>query len=188
VADGSVYEPADLPCAEFPCRTIPSGLDGTFLNRPTRAFSVDGGLLEGQKKKRLAFGVNGDLSPALFKALYSLERNAQELGHLQLSFSQVVSNLGEFLFLHLGASRLLYHNVDHIIRYFLNLRADSYEPISCAWLSATTLAGLLLNSGGGGPALSRHLYLFRSSWVKAWMDPVEKPIEKDRQAHVKIDI
>jgi len=104
VADGSVYEPADLPCAELPCRTIPSGLDSTLLHQPTRASSVDWGLLKGQKKKRLAFGVNRDPSPALFKALYGLERNAQELGHLQLGFSQVVSNFREFLFVHMSAS------------------------------------------------------------------------------------
>jgi divalent metal cation (Fe/Co/Zn/Cd) transporter len=29
------------------------------------------------------------------------------------------------------------------------LRADAYETITCAWLSATTLAGLLLNAGFG---------------------------------------
>ena len=82
LADGSIYEPADLPGLELPRRTIPSGLDRALLNRPTRTFSIDRGPLKGQKKKRLALGVNGDPSPALFKALYGLERNAQELGHL----------------------------------------------------------------------------------------------------------
>jgi divalent metal cation (Fe/Co/Zn/Cd) transporter len=30
-----------------------------------------------------------------------------------------------------------------------SLRADAYESIACAWLSVTTLAGLLLNAGFG---------------------------------------
>jgi hypothetical protein len=102
VADGPVYEPTNPPCAELPCRTIPSGLDRTFLNRPARAVSVDVGLLQGQEKKRLALGMNRDPSPTLFKALYGLERNTQQLSHLHLGFSQLVSNFREFLFVHLN--------------------------------------------------------------------------------------
>ncbi len=48
----------------------------------------------------MALRMDWDFSPTLFKALYGLERNAQQLGHLHLSFSQEMSNVGKFFFVH----------------------------------------------------------------------------------------
>ncbi len=93
MADGSVDEPAKLPGTELPRRTIPPGLDRAFLDGPTGFFPIHPGALESQQKERLALRVDGDLSPTLFKALYGFERNAQQLGHLHLSFSQEMSNV-----------------------------------------------------------------------------------------------
>ena len=77
LANCSVDAPAEMPGMELPCRTILSSFHRTFFDRPTGTVSTSAGPFQRQKKQRLAFGMDGNPSPALLKTLDGFYGNTQ---------------------------------------------------------------------------------------------------------------
>ena len=73
VTYGPVNEPTELPCLEFPGRTLSLLLIRAFLDHPARLstfiFSFPGG-----QKIELPFGVSRHPTPTLLIAVYSFDR------------------------------------------------------------------------------------------------------------------
>jgi hypothetical protein len=99
-ADRAVNKPAEMPCLKLPRRASVSRLVRAAPYFPTGSDLFALSTLQGRKKKQLAFRVYRNIPPPLFEALYGFGRSAQELGHLLLRFSQMLTDLGKFLLIH----------------------------------------------------------------------------------------
>jgi hypothetical protein len=102
LTDRPIDEPAEMPELEFPGRTLAFLLNRTLSYVPAPALRPTRPIAVREKKQHLSLDMNRNFSPALFKALHSLERNSQQLRHLFLGLAQLASNLGKVLFLQLS--------------------------------------------------------------------------------------
>jgi hypothetical protein len=100
MADGPVDEPAQMADLELPGRATLSRLRRALKYGPTFR-SLPGGFCVGEQEEELPFDVDGDLSPALLKALDGLEGGSQDLGQLLLGFSQLGPDIAEFIPVHI---------------------------------------------------------------------------------------
>ena len=88
LTDRSIDEPAKMPELKFPSWTLPFLLYRAFSQTPAAPLFPTWGIAVGEKKQHLSLDMDRNSSPALFKALYSLERSSQQLGHLFLRLSK----------------------------------------------------------------------------------------------------
>ena len=88
LTDRPIDEPAEMPELEFPGRTMAFLLNRTLSYIPAPALRPTRRIAMREKKQHLSLDMDRNSSPALFKALYSLERSSQQLGHLFLRFSK----------------------------------------------------------------------------------------------------
>ena len=99
VAYGPVDKPAKMPELEFPSRAVFPPFSLAILNGPAPPVFPFFWDMMGQQKQGLPFHVRWNSSPALLKALYGLQGNSQQLSHLALGFSQMMTDFREFGFL-----------------------------------------------------------------------------------------
>jgi len=90
-----------MPQTVFPRRTLLPGFFGAVLCAPAvlSAFARQRRVV-GKKKKDLPLHMDGDSSPALFKALDRLEGGSKELSQFLLSLPQISSDAGKFAVTH----------------------------------------------------------------------------------------
>ena len=106
LADCSIDEPAKISGSELPCGAILPSLHGATGASASRACPSWRLVFQSQNKEDLTFDMHRYIPPTLLKTLNGLRRNAQDLCHLALRFSQMSSNFCELLFLHPGLSPL----------------------------------------------------------------------------------
>ncbi len=115
LTDGAIDEPAKVADLEFPRRAVFLGVSLALQGDPASPVFLIPRQLVGEKKQGLALYMSGNSSPALLKALYGFDRGPQQLSHLGLSFSQLVTDLRELAFSHkyppfLGCRSVLFYN------------------------------------------------------------------------------
>ena len=86
LTDRSIDEPTEMPELKFPGWTLALLLNRAFSQTPAALLLPACGVAVSKKKQHLSLDMDRNSSPALFKALYSLERSSQQLGHLFLRF------------------------------------------------------------------------------------------------------
>ena len=86
MANGSVYEPAEMACIEFPCRAGLTGLQRTIPDIPAGSTISGVTPFQRQQEQHLTLDVSRNLAPPLFEALNRLERNPQEFRYFLLRF------------------------------------------------------------------------------------------------------
>lgn len=102
LADCSIDKPAQMSGIKLPCGTILPVLDGAMPRQPARLILLGSMVFQSKNKEDLTFDMHRHVPPTLFETLNGLKRNAQNLCHLALRFSQMSSNFCELLFLHPG--------------------------------------------------------------------------------------
>jgi hypothetical protein len=107
LTDRPINKPAQMPHLEFPSRAIAFDFRGALFYYPTGPLFNVLGFLHGEDKPHLSFDVNGNFSQTLFKTLYGLDRDAQQLGHFILCFTQLAPNFNKLFFVHLVMTSLL---------------------------------------------------------------------------------
>jgi hypothetical protein len=100
LTNGAVDEPAEVPELEFPGRAVFPRISRAVLNGPASPVFLVLPQLPAEKKQDLSFYMRGNSSPALLKALYGFDRGSQQVGHLALGFSQLMTDLRELRFFH----------------------------------------------------------------------------------------
>ena len=128
LTDRPIDKPAKLPTLKFPCRAISPHPIGTLPYHPTRLVVFITGPHHRQKKVHLSLDIHRDVPPSLLKTLYGFGRNTQELRHLSLSFSDMGSNLGELLFVHVKSSGRFF---SYDTTNWLNVKAFSPNKTPC---------------------------------------------------------
>jgi hypothetical protein len=96
----AIDEPAEVSELEFPGRAVFPGISRAVLNGPASPVFVVLPQLPAKKKQGLSFYMRGNSSPALLKALYGFDGGSQQVGHLALSFSQLMTDFRELPFSH----------------------------------------------------------------------------------------
>jgi hypothetical protein len=84
LTDCSVNKPTELSCTELPGWTLLLTFGGTSLNNPARLSAFVGPSHPGDQEKDLPLNMSRHRPPPLFIAMYSLDRRAKQLGHLNL--------------------------------------------------------------------------------------------------------
>jgi hypothetical protein len=95
-----VDKPAEMPALKLPRRALLPCFYRAVFNIPAGLMRTFSGGFLCQEKQHLPFDMDRNLSPALLKALYSLEGCTEQLGHLTLRLSEYASDIRELPCVH----------------------------------------------------------------------------------------